>query len=125
LNIVNSWTIIQSNKLIIPKSSHPSFCIYSWSVVVLFSKSLTFVCLILGIVDFKIGSYSNCKYKSFVLNVIKSIKSIRATMFFFWAISAIHLSSCFFKEKQEGFSLLSGLGSNENAHKDTDNFLVT
>jgi hypothetical protein len=64
------------------------------------------------IVDFKIGSYSNCKYKSFVLNVIKSIKSIRSYNVLFWSYFPLFITIfLFFKEKQEGFSLLSGLGS--------------
>jgi hypothetical protein len=64
------------------------------------------------IVDFKIGSYSNCKYKSFVLNVIKSIKSIGSYNVLFWSYFPLFITIfLFFKEKQEGFSLLSGLGS--------------
>jgi hypothetical protein len=52
------------------------------------------------IVDFKIGSYSNCKYKSFVLNVIKSIKSIRSYNVLFLSYFPLFITIfLFFKEK--------------------------
>jgi hypothetical protein len=55
------------------------------------------------IVDFK-SSYSNCKYKSFVLNVIKSIKSIGGYNVLFWAIFRYSLqSSLVFKETRRIF----------------------
>jgi hypothetical protein len=57
------------------------------------------------IVDFKIGSYSNCKYKSFVLNVIKSINPGN----YVFLASRYSLQSSCFKE-----NILSGLGIGTN-----------